>query len=281
MGSLSACTRGSASPYHQWKRPDGTIWANFFRTSDSYRLSFPTLAEFTIALDGHQIGCSAEPGVTSATLEHLRLNQVEPLVLSLQGHLVLHASAVALQSGAVGFAGRSGQGKSTLAASFASEGHSFLTDDGLLLKRSESGYVVYPSHPSIRLWDDSFRRLAPRDAALAPEVQVSPKARVLSGDGLQHCRTPQPLRCFYFLGDGLTKDVQISRLKPSEALLGLISNSFLMEIQERSAISNHFEALTRLVEVPMFFSLDYPRRYDALPSVREVVIQHAADLYDA
>lgn len=268
-------------PFNQWIRPDGTVWAKFFRSEGAYRLSFPSLAEFEISADGRHIDCWADPGTSIATIEHLRLNQVHPLALSLQGHLVFHASAVELQSGAVGFAGRSGHGKSTLAASFASAGHSFLTDDGLLLKRYESSYVAYPSHPSIRLWNDSFEHLVPPDATLAPEVQFSPKARVLSGDALKHCEVPQTMRCFYFLGDGTSKDVHISRLRPSEALLGLIGNSFLMEIQERSAISDHFEALTRLVEIPMFFSLDYPRRYDALPAVREAVIHHAAELYEA
>jgi hypothetical protein len=59
----------------------------------------------------------------------------------------------------VAFLGESGRGKSTLAASFATEGTRFLTDDGLLLEWVGGHCMIVPSHPSIRLWEDSQEAL--------------------------------------------------------------------------------------------------------------------------
>ena len=84
-------------------------------------------------------------------------------MLGKQGKLVFHASAIETGSGALVFMGISGRGKSTLAASFATNGFRFLTDDGLTVEEGNSRYQVQPSHPSIRLWQDSQEALVAAD----------------------------------------------------------------------------------------------------------------------
>ncbi|MBK9199490.1 HPr kinase/phosphorylase [Candidatus Skiveiella danica] len=143
------------APFHQWSFPDGTLWTQFSRQGDGYLLRFPDLADFEVSADGAAVLGFPAPGVTSPTVEHLYLNQVLPLALSRQGKLVLHGSAVDIGGQGVAFLGESGRGKSTLAASFASEGTRFLTDDGLLLEWVDGRCMILPSHPSIRLWKDS------------------------------------------------------------------------------------------------------------------------------
>ena len=128
------------------------------------------------------------PGVTSPTVEHLYLNQVLPLALSRQGKLVLHGSAVDIAGQGVAFLGESGRGKSTLAASFATEGTRFLTDDGLLLEWVDGRCMIIPSHPSIRLWEDSQEALVNSSAEMAPAVSFTSKARFLAGQGIRVLR---------------------------------------------------------------------------------------------
>ncbi|MDP2163239.1 MAG: hypothetical protein Q8K21_03300 [Hydrogenophaga sp.] len=113
------------------------------------------------------------------------------------------------------------------------------------------------------------------DATLAPPVSFTPKARVLSDDVLPFCDQARPLIRVYFLGDGSAPDVSIEPMKPSEALMGLVNHSFLLDIEARDVIARHFDELTRMVERPMYYRLDYPRRYDALPRVREAILRHA------
>ena len=266
-----------AKPFHQWRFFDGTIAAAFFRCDDGYFLKFPELADFIVSSDGNTITSHPSFDTSAATIEHLYLNQVMPLAFSLQGKLVFHASAVETSVGAIAFMGASSRGKSTLATSFAMSGFRFLTDDGLLLEKSAGCFYVQPSHPSIRLWDDSREALMHGKATLAPSLQFTPKTRILSDDVLTFCDEARRLGNVYFLGDGSALEVCIEPMRPSEALIGLLNHSFLLDIEARDVIASHFDELTQLVEMPIYYRLDYPRRYEDLARVREAIMRHAID----
>lgn len=263
-------------PFHRWTADGTEVWAFFYRISDCFLLRFPGLADFQISFDGVSVFGYPVPTINEDTVKYLYLNQVLPLALSRQGKLVFHGSAVQTPFGVTAFLGESGRGKSTMAASFASSGCRFLTDDCLLLEKLDGGFCVQPSHPSIRLWDDSREALVHASAPLAPPVQHTPKARILSDDVLAFCDVAQPLRNIYFLGDGCASEVSITPMSPSEALIGLVNHSFLLDIEARDAIAAHFEELTQLVALPLYFRLDYPRHYAALPSVREAILKNAS-----
>jgi hypothetical protein len=212
--------------FHEWVFPDGTLWASFHGRGHDYLVRFPGLADFEISSEGRAVRCIPEPGISESTLEHLYLNQVLPLVLSKQGKLVFHAGAIETEAGAIAFMGSSRRGKSTLSASFATAGFRFLTDDALLIEADERGYIVHPSHASIRLWADSQQAIVSTGANVAPAVQYTPKARLLSGEGLVYCPEPRSLRRVYFLGDGSATRVTFQRLSASEAMISLVKNSF-------------------------------------------------------
>lgn len=265
------------TPFQEWIFPDGTPWTRFYHSGEGYLLRFPDLGDFDVSADGRAIRAWPAPGISEDTMQHLYLNQVLPLALSKQGRIVFHASAVETENGAIAFLGESGRGKSTLAASFAAGGRRFLTDDALLLDPAEGGYLVQPSHPSIRLWDDSQEALLAADAELAPPVQYTPKARILSGDNLRFCNAARRLRRVYFLGDGSAEELTIRRMRPSEAMIGLVRNSFLLDIQAQEMLSSHFDLLVEMVALPIYYHLDYPRAFAALPSIRQGILEHATE----
>jgi hypothetical protein len=264
--------------FNRWVFPDGTLWTSFYHTGQDYLLRFPDLADFTVSSDGLEVTAYPVPGVSEQTIEHLYLNQVLPLALSRQFKLVLHASAVEIENFAVAFLGVSGRGKSTLAASFSTSGCRFLTDDGLQLEKGPDGYLIQPSHPSIRLWDDSRQALIPDTAQAAPPVDFTPKSRFLADDEVAYCDVARPLRCVYFLGEGDTDTVSIEPVSGRDAMIDLVRHSFLLDIEAREMLMHHFGQLTELAKNPMFFRLDYPRQYEMLPQVRNAVIRHAASL---
>jgi hypothetical protein len=266
----------SPAPFHEWTFPDGTLWTSFFHTHDGYLLRFPGLADFAIDRSGHRIAAWPAQGIHDATVEHLYLNQVLPLAWSKQGKQVLHGSAVEIDAQCVAFVGRAGLGKSTLAASFATSGYRFLSDDGLVLDESEGACLVMPHHPSIRLWDDSQAALLDRAVDMAPSVQYTRKARLMAGPGIAHCDRARPLRRVFFLGDGSACEPVFHAMKPSEALVELARNSFMLDSDERAILSAHFDSLSRLVALPIYFRFDYPRSYAALPLVRRAVVQQLA-----
>lgn len=267
-----------AAGFHQWLRPDGMPWAIFSHINAGYLVQFPDLVNFEISIDGAMINAYPIFGVSPQTVEHLYLNQIYPLALSRQFKLVLHGGAVELGANAVAFLGMSGRGKSTLTASFSTNGYRFLTDDGLQLAKGEVGYLAQPSHPSIRLWDDSGAALIPDTAQAAPPVDYTPKSRFLADDVVAYCNQPRPLRAVYFLGEGHADTVSIDPISGRDAMIELVKHSFLLDIEAREMLTHHFGQLVELVKTPMFFRLDYPRQYEMLPEVREAVIRHAANL---
>jgi hypothetical protein len=260
--------------------PDGTRWTVFYRTGTGYLLRFPALADFELSADGRSVHCWPAPGISEHTVQHLYLNQVLPLALSKQGQLVFHASAVEIGGVAVAFMGESGKGKSTLAAGFATGGFRFLTDDGLMIEACGSGYQVMPSHPSIRLWQDSEAALIAPDTPTAPALEFTSKSRFLAGATIPFCDTPRSLRRVYFLGDGSASAITFQRIKPAEALIELVKHSFLLDIEEREMLAAHFDELSGLASLLIYYRLDYPRHYEDLAAVRQAIIQHATQESD-
>jgi len=277
LGAARAQAPLDGAPFHQWVFPDGVPWTEFHRTASGYLLRFPDLADYLVSPDGRVVVCHPVPGVTAQTLQHLYDNQVLPLALSRLGQLVFHASAVEVDGRAVVFVGVSGRGKSTLAASFATSGFRFLTDDGLVVEERGGSYVVLPSQPSIRLWDDSQEALLHPATPVAPPVQYTSKARFLAGGDVAFCGEPRPLGCIYFLGDGEAEEIAIARLEASDAMLELVRHSFLLDIQAHDLIASHFDQLSRLVALRNFYRLDYPRRFDLLPLVRQAIVSHCRE----
>jgi hypothetical protein len=268
----------STVPFHVWVMPSGGDWMQFYRVDGGFLLRFPDLADFSLPPDGSNVVCIPVPGVSQPTLEHLYLNQVLPLVLGKHGSMVFHGSAVAMDRGAIVFLGSSGRGKSTLAAAFATQGRAFLTDDALVLDALNGRYTVQPSHASIRLWEDSRERLLDFDAALAPAVDYTSKARLLAGPGLVHCGEPRSLLTAYVLGDGSADGITFRRLSETENLLEWTKHSFLLDVEDRALVQQHFERVVALANRVSCYALDYPRRYDALDKVLAALTDHAATL---
>jgi len=263
----------AAAPFHEWAFADGTLWTQFFRAGDGYLLRFPGLADFSVSGSTLAVACQPAPGVARDTCDHLYLNQVLPLVLSKQGKLVFHASAVEFEGGALAFLGESGRGKSTLAASFATSGSRFLTDDGLVVEPDNKGFCILPSHPSLRLWRDSREALIAPDARIAPPLSYTDKTRFLAGVRLAFCPQARPLRHAFFLGGGSAAAVAFEPLSAAQALVEWAKHSFLFDPKEKPALASHFNRVATLAGRVRCFRLDYPRRFEELPHLRQAIVQ--------
>lgn len=260
--------------FHCWYTSSGEVWTSFHRHPQGYLIRFPSLADFLVSTDGRMVRALPAADTDAATVEHLYLNQVLPLALSRQHRLVVHASAVALNGVALAFMGNSGRGKSTLATHLLTAGGQLLTDDGLQLQWQEERLWVLPSHPSVRLWADSRQAIAPEHSLTAAPLGYTDKTRLLAGTDLPYCDTPRPLARVYVLGDGSADTPTIRAMKAAEAVAELAKNTFLLDFEELEMKIWHFEALQDVAVLPVFFHLDYPRRFDALPDVFATIQQH-------
>jgi hypothetical protein len=263
-----------SSPFHEYRIDDDTVWTEFYRVADGYLLRFPDLADFQVSADGKTVVAHPVGNTDETTIEHLYINQLVPLALSRQGQPAFHASVITVPGGCIAFLGKSGMGKSTLAASFALNGAAFLTDDALLIDESD-GLRAMPSHASLRLWEDSATALLPADSPQAGAISYSSKARLLAGDAMRYSESPTTLLAAYVLERQDVSDVLISTLAGSERQLAWVGNSFLLDITDKELLSRHFDWTHRISKAIPTFSLDYPREYGKLETVRAAIAEHA------
>lgn len=253
------------APFRLAEFENGELFCQAFRLADRYLLRFMDIADFEISADGRDVLLAPAPGADKGTIDHLYLNHVVPHALSQTGALVFHASAVVLEGRAVAFVGEAGMGKSTLAAAFASRGYAFLCDDGLHVTSHRGGYSAHPSHPSLRLWQDSENELGLQHAQRANPVSFTPKSRLVANASLVHAAQPSPLvACFCLRDDEGTPEARIDPLAPAQAFKQLFAQSFLLDTGNRRRVTAHFDNVSDFAARIPCFTLDYPRRYDRL-----------------
>ena len=267
----------ATTPFHYYTFDDDTVWTEFHRSGDGYLLRFPDLADFEVSADGKEVVAWPASEDDDATVEHLYINQMVPLALSRQGRPTFHASVVTVPGGVVAFLGQSGMGKSTLAASFALNGSPFLSDDALLVEETNSGCEAQPSHPSIRLWEDSVDQLVDASSSTSVPISYSTKARLLAGDALTYSSEPQRLLAAYLLESNDAAKIAIRTLSGLDRHMAWVHNSFLLDIEDPDLLKQHFDWTHRISSAVPTFALDYPRNYGILPDVRNAVQQHVAN----
>lgn len=107
--------------------------------------------------NGSRITVDACEGAEEGLVRAFLLGAVMGALLYQRGYFLLHGSAVDTDHGAVLFCGRSGTGKSTLAAVFEREGYPILTDDLSAIKHDDQGdLVLYPGYPQLKLWQETL-----------------------------------------------------------------------------------------------------------------------------
>jgi hypothetical protein len=254
--------------------PDGTPWVSLFQIGHVYLIRFPKLADFEIFNKGTDISIHPVPGGSTDTLEHLYHNQALPLALSLQKKLVLHGSAVEIGDRAVAFVAESGRGKSTLAASFAARGFRFLADDALIVNVDDDQFEIQPSHPSIRLWTDSYNAIDPASTRETEAIGYNDKLRLLADESFRYCSESCSLGVVYFLGDGSSKEISISPVLGHQSIIETLRHCFFLGVNQRELLANNFQQLVTLSKQLVFFKLDYPRRFQELDLVYKAILDH-------
>lgn len=105
--------------------------------------------------DGTTIQVDFEPQVDPSIRTLALTGPPLGVLLEQRGNLVLHGSAVVMDSKAVAFLGHKGLGKSTTAAALAQAGYPVLTDDILAIDTESDTFFVRPGLPMMKLWPAS------------------------------------------------------------------------------------------------------------------------------
>jgi len=293
QGGLSDCrfelssTRGTDREnhdwYYNWILPSGRIWLSFAKENSNYLLRFPGKADFLISESSTKVQCFAVPDLPLDTVCHLLLDQILPYVLASQGKLVLHASAVESQWGAIAFAGSTGEGKSTLSASLNRYGNPLIADDCLVLKEEDDDEIyAVPSYAGFRLWADTIAMLYSEETyKLSRVAHYTDKARLnLMTNQLPFSKKPVPLRRIYVLNRQPEKmdgsDVSIRALSSSDALTKLLSCVYCLDNRNKQWLRKQFDHFTRLPLLSRVRSISFSSDISFLPAVYDAILKDCA-----
>ncbi|GAB3583510.1 hypothetical protein GCM10027445_58380 [Amycolatopsis endophytica] len=176
-------------------KADGRVFFTLATSSDGTVLRYPGLCDFVGDPLLREVTYFLDPSADHGLLTVLATGALLAVHLTLNSHLVLHASAVRVGSRALAFVGASGMGKSTLAAAFCGRGCSLVADDVL---RVDPDGTVYPGSTENRLRMGA-RLLA--DAAPASDVRATADGRLALRSSvaagalpLAGCVIPRPSR---------------------------------------------------------------------------------------
>jgi hypothetical protein len=271
--------RRQSGPWsHRWLWPDGTRWLSIAREGRERMLRFAELADFIVSADRRTIRCEAPRTTTPDTIRHLLLDQVLPALAGNDHQFGIHASAVAIEGTAVGFLGRTGRGKSTLAAAFALGGAPIVTDDCLMLTVSRDRIVAVPTYPSLRLSRSAIDRLGNRAARLPRVAQYSSKVRLgRHHPQLTFRQRPIHLGRLYLLER--SRRIVRPRIVPMSArdsYMALMAFRFRLDSRDPHALRRECDQLARMVRALPVARLRIPSGFSALAAVRDAVLADIA-----
>lgn len=242
-------------------------------TSEEAYLVWEPIAAFRVR-QGREVTIEPFPNVEESQIR-LLLNPVLAVVLHQRQHLVLHASAIALQGNVVAFVGEKGAGKSTMAATLYKRGHELVADDIVALSKDDSLQVT-PGFPQFKLWSDAVVALAEDPQTLSRlDAQYDKHARPVTE---RFCQTALPLKRIYVLAEG--EKPAIKPLPPQLALRHLFTHWYLVSVANQllqgEGAAVHLQQCARLVSQIPVCLLERPRDHALLPQVAE---QIEADLF--
>ena len=261
-------------PYDRWVSPEGHVQAEFHRHRQGFLIRFPHQADFVIGAEApHTITGWPVPECDARTVINLYHNAIQPILGNHTGGLFLHGSAVSIgadwSDGAIAFLGLSRSGKTTLAGSFAKDGHPFLTEDVIDLRLGQGQYWLQPKRSKLRLFADSARFLLGSDAQFADEDL---KQDVDAGADLPFAAKSVPLRAIFVLGNDHRATLSIRAFSPQTALSTLVPHAFILDVEDKQNLRGHFSRLADLSQDISCCALDFARDYSELPRVRDAVL---------
>jgi hypothetical protein len=232
------------------------------------------VGEFLVSRDGRCVTCARVTDALESFQVYL-LGQALSFALVKNGFEPLHATCVVVDGQAVAFVGDSGFGKSSLAASFLEIGHLLLTDDLLLLRKTDEGFAAYPGPPRIKLFPEMATRFLGEPVNNIP-MNSGTRKLIIPLDGDRTCASPVPLRIMYALGSPSDRagesSVRIEPLSPRRSFLTILSNTFNYVILDPPRLQRQFAETARLATVIPVKQLSYPRRVSSLSAVREAIL---------
>lgn len=254
--------RRGADRSHTFDDPPGQVllhyasperpWYTATRSDDGYHLRFHGTCDFTLDHGLQDVSLHVVEGADPGIAGVLASGALMAFQLYLRGHVVLHASAVELGGTVIGFVGRSGMGKSTMAALLCAEGGALVTDDVLRVDDAGADAVARLGATELRLRKGADT-LTERFGADSPSRGRSADGRDLLAPG----REPDdavPLRALVVpLPERERDELQVDQVRGAAAAFALMQFPRLLGWQDPGVNARQFARVSALAaRVPVF-----------------------------
>jgi hypothetical protein len=206
---------------------------------------------------GNRITIDAGPGADLGILQANVLGGGMAILLKQRGCLVLHASAIAMDQGAIAFTGGAGWGKSTLVAyCWYRRGYRIITDDILALTMAELRPTTRSSYPRLKLSSDIAQALELNLETL-PYLHENSSKRLQSLEAGFHA-DPCPLQALVILKGGEALEIQVA--KPHDAFQAVMafSNTHPQSISPTQQVPQ-LQQCAKLIQTTPILVLKRPR----------------------
>ena len=254
-----------ATWYYHWQMPDGHIYlSGGHKKNGFYALHyFDEHLDFAISPDGTIIYYQPLGNFETEVIRHLLLTQVIPYAMNLKGIESLHASSVLSPSGVIAFLGKSGYGKSTLAASLIKSGFSLISDNVVPIYNRYGEIWTSSGPPDIGLWPKTWLFLNPsaiiEDPTEKCRLVLSKKEHTSGNFILSHIYLLNPSEKI--------NTVQIEFISPQESLIELLKAAFRLDLTNNNMLQHQFSIFHRAVELVTIKKITYP---ESIPNPREL-----------
>jgi hypothetical protein len=228
----------------------------------------PGMAEVSVRA-GCEVRLRLTPQADLHFIQLLLCGPVLSIALYQRGAVVLHASAVEVDGGAVLFCGESGWGKSSLAAALQTRGHRIICDDVTALVFSAEQVRVPAGPGQVKLNADVVQTLALREDTLSLLHPDSDKQAFR--DTRARTERAVPLRMVYFLEQVSETHANSSHaLHASQAVMELLRFSYgIHRLAEATVRTRYFQQCATVARTAGMCRLERRRDLAALPALAE------------
>lgn len=241
-------------------------------------LTVPDIARFEVT-GGARILVDADEGAGAADVRLFLLGSAFGALLHQRGLLPLHANAIRIGDTAAAFMGRSGAGKSTMAAAFLDRGFALLADDVCVVVVGDDGRpMAQPGLPRLRLWRDAVEATG-RNADELEIAFAGQQKYVVSTQKVQST-CPAPLGRIYLLDrlpDG-EKGQVIRRLTGMEAVSAVMANIYRGHyLKLLGGSEGNYRQCLQLVRTVPVFSVQRQWGHEVMDEQIRAIARHARE----
>ena len=193
------------------------------------------------------------------------------LLLHRRGVLCIHGSALSINGRTITLVGESGAGKSTAAASLIVRGATLISDDVVALRSSGEDFIVEPGSTSLRLGQAAKTHILGADLQLSTVPWIDKFSWDVPTD---HGKEPPSRRldAIYLLGaaegaEGVRPDPPLTPLLALRELIEALYPQGFSALLTQAQLT----VLRAVAERVPVIVLRYPRRWDILPELYEVL----------